>query len=164
MRWLKERINSLYFRIVKERKSAEFIARGWALGVFIGSVIPFGIQIYIALPLSVLLKGSKIGALTGTLISNPVTILFLYPAQCWAGSRLLGRDISWAAISEALKDVLTQQDWSSLSQLSGHLVTSFFAGGLMLAAIATPLAYFFVLHLVRKYRRVRGIPEVHDVP
>ena len=162
MRWLKAKLSELYDKIVKERKSAEFIARGWALGVFVGSVIPFGIQIYIALPLSFLLKGSKIGALTGTLISNPLTILFLYPAQCWMGSRLLGKDISWDAISEALKGVLTQQDWSSLSQLSGDLVTSFFAGGLILAAVATPLAYFIVLHLVRNYRRVRGIPDVRE--
>ena len=162
MHWLKAKLAALYDKIVKERKSAEFIARGWALGVFVGSVIPFGIQIYIALPLSFLLKGSKIGALTGTLISNPLTILFLYPAQCWMGSRLLGKDISWAAISEAMKGVLTHQDWSSLSQLSGHLVTSFFAGGLMLAAVFTPLTYFFVLHLVRNYRRVRGIPDVKE--
>ena len=162
MHWLKAKLSELYDKIVKERKSAEFIARGWALGVFVGSVIPVGIQIYIALPLSFLLKGSKIGALTGTLISNPLTILFLYPAQCWMGSRLLGKDISWDAISEALKGVLTHQDWSSLSQLSGHLVTSFFAGGLMLAAVFTPLAYFIVLHLVRNYRRVRGIPDVKE--
>ncbi len=162
MRWLKEKLSALYDKIVKERKSAEFIARGWALGVFIGSVIPFGIQIYIAIPLSFLLKASKIGALTGTLISNPLTILFLYPAQCWMGSRLLGKDISWEAISDAMRGVVTQQDWSSLSQLSGHLVTSFFAGGLMLAAVCTPLTYFFVLHLVRNYRRVRGIPDVRE--
>ena len=162
MRWLREKFSSLYFKIVKERKSAEFIARGWALGVFIGSVIPFGVQIYIALPLSFLLKGSKIGAVTGTLISNPLTIFFLYPAQCWAGSRLLGKDLSWDAITEALKGVISHQDWSSLSQLSGHLVTSFFAGGLMLAAVTTPIAYFFVLNLVRNYRRVRGIPDVRE--
>ena len=162
MLWIRKKLSALYDKIVKERKSAEFIARGWALGVFVGSVIPFGIQIYIALPLSFLLKGSKIGALTGTLISNPLTILFLYPAQCWMGSRLLGKDISWETISEALKGVLTHQDWSSLSQLSGHLVTSFFAGGLLLAAFSTPLAYFIVLYLVRNYRRVRGIPDVRE--
>lgn len=162
MHWLRARLSSLYYRIVKERKSAEFIARGWAIGVFVGSVIPFGVQIYIALPLSLLLKGSKIGALTGTLISNPLTIFFLYPAQCWVGSRLLGKDISWEAISEAMKGVLTHQDWSSLSQLSGHLVTSFFAGGLILAAVATPITYFTILSLVRNYRRVRGIPDVRE--
>ena len=53
MLWIRKKLSALYDKIVKERKSAEFIARGWALGVFIGSVIPFGIQIYIALPLSV---------------------------------------------------------------------------------------------------------------
>ena len=162
MRWLKAKLASLYEKIVKERRSAEFIARGWALGVFVGSVIPFGVQIYIALPLSSLLKGSKIGAMTGTLISNPLTIPFLYPAQCWVGSRLLGKGISWETVSEAMRDVLTQQDWSSLSRLSGHLVTSFFAGGLIFAAIATALAYFTILSLVRNYRRVRGIPDVRE--
>ena len=67
-----------------------------------------------------------------------------------------------ASVSEALRGVLLQQDWSSLSHLSGHLVTSFFAGGLILAAVATPCAYFFVLHLVRNYRRVRGIPDIRE--
>ena len=162
MRWLKAKLSALYGKIVGERKSAEFIARGWALGVFIGSIIPFGIQIYIALPLSILLKGSKIGAVTGTLVSNPFTILFLYPAQCWAGSRLLGKDLSWDAVSEAMNEVLTHQDWSSLSHLSVHLVVSFFAGGLMLAAVLTPCAYFAVLTLVRNYRRVRGIEDVSE--
>jgi uncharacterized protein (DUF2062 family) len=162
MHWIKARLSSLYDKIVRERKSAEFIARGWSIGVFVGSVIPFGVQIYVALPLSFLLKGSKIGALTGTLISNPLTIFFLYPAQCWAGSRILGKNVSWEAITEAMKDVMTHQDWSSLSHLSGHLVTSFFAGGLMLAAVSTPLAYFGILYLVRHYRRVRGIPDVRE--
>ena len=74
---------------------------------------------------------------------------------CW-------KDLSWEAVSEALRGVLLQQDWSSLSHLSGHLVTSFFAGGLILAAVATPCAYFFVLHLVRNYRRVRGIPDIRE--
>ena len=162
MRWIRERLSSLYAKIVRERKSAEFIARGWSIGVFVGTVIPFGVQIYVALPLSFFLKGSKIGAVTGTLISNPLTILFLYPAQCWAGSRILGKQVSWATITEAMKGVLTQQDWSSLSQLSGHLVTSFFAGGLLFAAFTTPLTYFGILSLVRNYRRVRGIPDVRE--
>ena len=74
MRWIREKFRTLREKIVSEQKSATFIARGWALGVFIGSVIPFGVQIYVALPLSFLLRCSKIGALTGTLITNPLTI------------------------------------------------------------------------------------------
>jgi hypothetical protein len=44
-------------------------------------------------------------------------------------------------------------------ELSGHLIASFFAGGLLLAAVATPVAYFGVLYMVRAYRRRHG---VHD--
>lgn len=159
MRWLKEKAKALREKIVGERKPATFIARGWALGAFVGSVIPFGVQIYVALPLSFLLRCSKVGALTGTLITNPVTILFIYPAQCWAGARVIGKDLSWQAISEAFKSVLEQQDWASLMQLSGDFIASFFVGGFLLAAIATPAMYFGVLSMVRSYRRIRGIPD-----
>ena len=153
MRWIKAKFNALYDKIVKERKSAEFIARGWALGAFVGSVIPFGFQVYIALPLSFLLKCSKIGALTGTLITNPLTIIFIYPAQCWAGSRILGKDISYDAISKAMKGVLEQQNWQALMEMSGDLIMSFFVGGFLLAAIVTPVVYFSVRAMVKGYRR-----------
>ena len=159
MHWIKEKLKALHEKIVSERKPARFIARGWALGVFVGSVIPFGVQIYVALPLSFLLKCSKIGTLTGTLITNPITIFFIYPAQCWVGGRLIGKSLSWQAISEAFKGVLEQQSWSSLMQLSGDLIAAFFVGGFLLAAVATPIAYFGTLSLVRNYRRIRGIPD-----
>jgi len=152
MRWIKAKLSALYDKIVKEEKPAGFIARGWALGVFIGSIIPFGFQIYVSLPLSFLLRCSKVGALTGTLITNPLTIVFLYPAQCWVGSRILGKGLSWEMISGALKGVLARQDWASLMELSGHLIASFFVGGFLLAAVATPVAYFGVLSMVRTYR------------
>lgn len=160
MRWIKDQFSALYDKIVKERRPAEFIARGWALGVFVGSVIPFGFQIYISLPLSFLFRCSKVGALTGTLITNPVTIIFIYPAQCWAGSHLLGRDLSYGVISDALKGVLTKQDWQSLMELSGDLIMSFFVGGFLLAALATPIVYFAVLSMVKTYRRRFGGYEV----
>ena len=160
MRWIRERLSALYDKIVKEQKPAGFIARGWALGVFIGSVIPFGFQIYIALPLSFLLRCSKVGALTGTLITNPVTIIFIYPAQCWVGSRIIGRALSWDAVTRAMNDVLAHQDWATLMKLSGDLIASFFIGGFLLAAIATPIAYFGVLAMVRAYRRRSG-PDVN---
>ena len=156
MRWIKGQFAALYNKIVKEQKPAGFIARGWALGVFIGSVIPFGFQIYISLPLSFLLKCSKVGALTGTLITNPVTIIFIYPAQCWVGSRLIGRALSWEVVTGAMNDVIARQEWSALMKLSGDLIASFFAGGFLLAAVAAPATYFCVFAMVRAYRRRSG--------
>ena len=156
MHWIRAKLLALRENIVKEQMPAGFIARGWALGVFIGCVVPFGFQVYLALPLAFLFRCSKIGALTGTLISNPVTILFLYPAQCWVGSRLLGNGLSWGMITESLDGVLLRQEWSALMELSGHLIASFFAGGLLLAVVAAPVAYYIVHSTVCAYRRRIG--------
>ncbi len=154
MSWIKEKYQSLYYRIVREKASPQFIAKGWAIGMCVGCAIPFGVQICISVPAAFLLKGSKIGATLGTLITNPVSILFIYPAQCWIGSRILGKDLSWGAINNALACVLSEQEWSELARLSGHLVTSFFAGGFLFAAIMTPITYYAVLNMVKGYRLV----------
>ena len=156
MRWIEKWFSGLYDKIVKERKPAAFVARGWALGVCIGSIVPFGFQIYVAIPLSFLFRCSKVGALTGTLITNPVSIIFIYPAQCWVGSRVIGRSRSWDVVTGAMDDVLAHQDWATLMKLSGDLIASFFVGGLLLAAVATPVAYFVVLAVVRSCRRRIG--------
>ena len=100
--------------------------------------------------------GAKVGALTGTLITNPVSIVFIYPAQCWVGSRAIGRSLSWETVTDAMGGVLANQDWAALMKLSGDLIASFFVGGFLLAAVATPIAYFAVLAMVRSYRRRTG--------
>jgi uncharacterized protein (DUF2062 family) len=55
-----------------------------------------------------------------------------------------------------MNDVLAHQDWATLMKLSGDFIASFFIGGFLLAAIATPIAYFAVLSMVRAYRRRTG--------
>lgn len=156
MHWLKRQYQKLYIKVIKERAAPEYIARGWACGMFIGCAIPFGVQLYISIPLSFIIKGSKIGAALGTFITNPITIFFIYPAQCWVGSHLLGKSLSYSYVATTLKEVLAKQDWASLVQLSGHLVASFFVGGLLLAGIMTPITYYGILSLVRKARAKGG--------
>ena len=82
----KRKLICLYAKIVRDDGSPSYIARGWAIGMFIGCVIPMSAQLVISIPLSFVLRGSKIGAALGTFITNPVTVLFIYPAQCWVGN------------------------------------------------------------------------------
>ena len=153
---LKYRLKRLYIRAVREKKPPEYVAKGWALGVFIGCAIPFGVQLYISIPLSFFLKCSKIGATLGTMITNPLTIIFIYPAQCWLGARLLGSSLEYGTIVSSMRQMLAAQDWASLSRLSGSMVTSFFAGGFVFAAVLTPITYYGMLLLVRHYRDERA--------
>ena len=135
-------------KMVRDPLPPESVAAGWALGVFIGCAVPFGLQLVVAIPLAVMMRVSKIGATVGTFITNPVTIIFIYPAQTWIAFKMLfgGREIG-----------AMPSEWSreAVLSLSGPVVMSYFIGGLLLAAVLTPAVYFTVRAIVVKYRRIR---------
>ena len=143
----------LYNRIVREKASPEYIARGWAIGMFYGCLIPFGFQLICSIPTAFLLKGSKIGATFGTLITNHFTIFIIYPVQCLVGNHLIGGNLSYSAINQAMQNVLELQNYSALMELGCNLVISFFVGGALLTLIMTPLTYFAVKKMVITHRQ-----------
>lgn len=138
--------------MVREKMPVNRIAAGWAIGMFYGCVIPFGFQLILSVPTAVFLKASKIGASVGTLITNPVSIWFIYPVQCYVANRLVGGNLTYGAICEAMKKVIEAGDYSTLMSLGGELVFSFFLGGFLLAAVCVPLTYFGVRAMVQRYR------------
>ncbi|MBO7152873.1 MAG: DUF2062 domain-containing protein [Lentisphaeria bacterium] len=146
--WLK-----IYTKMVGENASVEYIARGWAIGMFYGCFIPFGFQLALSVPTSFWLKGSKVGAVLGTLITNPFTIFIIYPVQCYVGNKLIGGSLSYAEVSKAMADVVQKQDYSTLFGLSLDLILSFFTGGALLTVVMTPLTYFAVKYLVEARRK-----------
>jgi len=152
-KWVKYKLIGVYSKIVREKATPEYIAKGWAIGMFYGCLIPFGLQLALSIPTAFIMKGSKIGAVLGTFLTNQITIFFIYPAQCFVGNKIIGGDLSYKAVEEALKDVLKNQDFSTLWNLGGELVAAFFIGGALLTAVMTPLTYVFVKKLVIKYHQ-----------
>ena len=151
-----------YFKITNEKATPEYVARGWAIGMFFGCFIPFGLQLICSVPTSFLLRGSKIGATLGTLITNPVTILFIYPAQCWVGSRIIGKNLSYETISNNMDQVINHtgpwyEAYSVLVAQGMDIVLSFFAGGALLSLIMTPLTYFVILSMIRNYIKMKAL-------
>lgn len=146
---LKDNWRALRQKMIHEQASPEYIARGWALGMFCGCFIPFGFQLYISIPVSFLIKGSKIGATLGTLITNPVTILFIYPFQCWFGAKLIGGNLDYCVLKEKISAV---DSFQALYNLGSEIFFAFFAGAAVITLICTPLTYFGVRNIVRKAR------------
>ena len=157
MSWISRQWQRLREKILREQATPEFIARGWAIGMFYGCAIPFGFQLILSIPTAVILKGSKIGATVATFVTNHFSIFIIYPVQCWLGNRLLGGDISYGAISHALSDVVKEQSWDSLARIGGDLVAAFFVGGLLFAVIFTPVTYFAVRTFVRRNRARKAV-------
>ena len=150
-----------YYRLIRRKMvrdplPPEDVAAGWALGMFVGCSVPFGLQLIVSVPLAMMMRVSKVGATVGTFITNPLTIWIIYPAQTMAMGWLLGRDFSWEYILKAMRGVAKNSDWKTLLSLSGDVVVCFILGGLALAAVLTPITYFTVRTLVRKYRSRRS--------
>ena len=154
--WFKKKWRKFYLKIVREKASPEYIARGWSIGMFFGCLIPIGGQLVCSIPTAFLLKGSKIGAVLGTFITNQVTVFFIYPVQCYAGARLIGLDLSYGDVKEKLKDIVDASSFSEFvdatKSLAGDLTVAFFVGGAIMAIVLTPITYVVVKRMVIGYR------------
>ena len=147
MQSLRSYWHALKAKMVKDPLPPEDVAAGWALGMFVGCAVPFGLQLIVSVPLALMMRVSKIGATLGTLITNPVTIFIIYPAQTWAGNRLLfGGSLTF----QRLMDM--EWTWHSVRRLGAEAMVSFFLGGLALGMIFSPITYFLVRRLVLRYR------------
>ena len=143
-------LNRFRRKVVREKLPAENIAAGWALGMFIGCSVPFGLQLVIALPLAMMMRVSKLGATLGTFITNPVTIFFIYPAQTFVMNRLLfGGTLTFSRLMEV------KWTWRAVRRLGAEVMASFFLGGFALAIILTPVTYFAIKALVTGFRARR---------
>ena len=147
MQSLRSYWHALKATMVKDPLPPEDVAAGWALGMFVGCAVPFGLQLIVSVPLALMMRVSKIGATLGTLITNPVTIFIIYPAQTWAVNRLLfGGSLTF----QRLMDM--EWTWHSVRRLGAEAMVSFFLGGLALGMIFSPITYFLVRRLVLRYR------------
>ena len=134
-------------KMVGDPLPPEDVAAGWALGMFVGCAIPFGLQLVVSIPLAIMMRVSKIGATVGTLITNPVTICFIYPAQTWVMYNVLFGH-------REMGELPTEWTRQSVMALSGPVIISFFLGGIMLALVLSPLTYFIVKRVVVRHRKL----------
>ncbi len=146
-----ECFRSIREKMVKDPLPPEAVAGGWALGVFVGFAIPFGFQLVVSVPLALMMRVSKVGATIGTFVTNPMTILVIYPVQMWAVDALLfGGSLSLSNL------VGMDWSWEAVRKLGVDAMLSFFIGGIALALLTSPITYFFVRSVVVEHRRRVG--------
>jgi uncharacterized protein (DUF2062 family) len=77
-------------RLMRLQDSPHRIARGLALGLFLGMTPTFGVQMVLALLMAILLRENKLAAVIGVWVTNPVTAPFIYGLEYETGRILLG--------------------------------------------------------------------------
>lgn len=153
----KKSLYKLYLKIVKAEGSPESIARGVAVGLTVGFVLPVGFQTLPALVLAFLLKANKVLSWTFTCVSNPASMFILYPFQCWVGSYLIFKPLSLKTFSSRFSVLSEASSWAekfrALGELGLDVMVPFFAGGIFFAVISAPAGYVISRKLVLAYLR-----------
>ena len=147
-------VKLMVVRFVRLRGLPEEIAKGVALGIFIGMTPTFGVQMAIALFFAYLLRENRLAAILGVWVTNPVTAPFIYAIEYEMGRLLLNLERVHLPSEFTLK-AYTELGWNVLSPL--------WVGGLFAGLILGTLSYFLTLRLVPvvKNWRVPRWPRRH---
>jgi uncharacterized protein (DUF2062 family) len=154
----------LKLKLIREKGSGYFVAMGAVVGLMVGMIIPMGGQTLIALFLAWMLKVSKTAACTFTFISNPWSVIFIYPFQIWFGGLFSGIKISQQTITNFIKagneiDFLAF-DFSSmgefLKQEGTGILINFVIGGAILGLIISLIAYPLLIQFLNRHQKKRA--------
>jgi uncharacterized protein (DUF2062 family) len=140
-----------YLKLMRHPGTPESTGRGIAIGLFTAFVIPVG-HMLAAFLLAIPARGARGAAVIATWIINPLTLPFIWPAQCYLGSYLIGRPLSYALIKRLISNVINEPSLQTARALSGELILSFFAGGLLLGTLTALPGYFLTARMVRRHR------------
>lgn len=106
-------------------------ARGLAIGVFIGCLPIFGLQMLVSLGLASTMRGNRFLAMAGTWISNPITNLPLFWLSYQLGALLMGPGPAGLNLKDLNPNNLAGLGWAFSSRL---VLGSMLVGGLLAAA------------------------------
>ncbi|MGH7219033.1 MAG: DUF2062 domain-containing protein [Nitrospiraceae bacterium] len=148
---------SLLKQVLHLRESPQRTALAFAIGVFIAFSPVYGLHTVMVLFCTWALGLNFLALMVGAFLNNPWTLVPILGASYWVGALLLGRSDS------------PTFDWHDVSfgaiyaQVMPYAIP-FFLGGFVLsllgAALAYPLAYYFVA----KYRQLHPLDHGEPLP
>ncbi|NIQ94584.1 MAG: DUF2062 domain-containing protein [Desulfuromonadales bacterium] len=133
-------------RFLRLRGTPEEIAKGFALGIFIGMTPTFGIQMALAIFFAFLLRENKLAALIGVWISNPLTAPFIYALEYESGRILLGMDRVRLAM---------QFNFDTFKSLSWEVFLPMWVGSLVFGTLCALICYSITLRLLPSLQGLR---------
>ena len=136
-----------YKRFLKIRGKPREIARGFALGLFVGMTPFFGLHTVIAVPLAALFKWNKISAAISVWFTNAATAPIIYSITYLVGARIIGiqKGFNWTDINS----------FSSVYQLilkTPEIVWAMIVGGVVLGLPLSIAGYYIIFFILKRYQ------------
>ena len=88
--------------IFNSNLSTKQIAINFTVGILIGLIIPMGLQTVAVIVLCALFQFNFVIVVFATLISNPITVIFIYYSAFKIGDIFINSGISWIYINKVL--------------------------------------------------------------
>lgn len=154
-RWLKLH----YYKVVRIDDPPDRIARGVAIGVFMGIFPTFGLGIIVAIIFAYILKANRASAVLGSFIMNPFTIPIF-----WTLSSAVGAVIFWEDRELVMASIKNHQFLNGI----GWAYVVFLVGNIIVSSTSAALAYFITRKWVIKHREKKRMKmlakaEKHDI-
>ena len=138
------KLNLILF--LRLRGTPEEVAKGLALGIFIGMTPTFGLQMVIVLFFAWILKENKIAAIIGVWVTNPITAPFIYAAQYETGRLVLGMD---------RLHFPTEFSFETFTNFGAEIMVPLCLGSLIHAVLWGLLTYALTLRFIPLLRIIR---------
>jgi len=156
LRLMRGRIQTWWQRTMNQPGSADRVARGAALGFFIGWLPLVGVQMGLAFGLCTITRASFIASLPGVWLSNPVTMVPMYFFINRVGAHVVGKAITWQEMENIWRHVSTlgiMQGTRYLFVETASVTLAMLVGGTIIGLINAFIAYPIVVRLVHRYQR-----------
>jgi hypothetical protein len=148
----RKKLRNAYLKLVRQSGTPKSIARGAAIGLFIGLAVPVGFQTPFAIALAFLFRAGKLTAWLFTLVSNPYTVPFIYPVLCYIGSGAMGRHLTFSHINNIFREFYADLSLSAFFELSIEILLPLTIGGIIVGTISAIAGYYAVYGMVLRYQ------------
>lgn len=154
-----------YLKFLRLQGDPRSIARGVAVGIFIGITPTIPLHTILILSFCLLFRASKVaGILASILVSNPFTFFIQYYLSWLVGTAIFPGLLSWQRLQQVM-EVLSagnsgftgfKESMSAISSLGVDAITVLVVGGTLLALPFTALSYYYSLKLFIRLRNKRS--------
>ena len=147
--WLRVYQRRLYLSFRNLKGNPITLARGLALGVFAGCFPFFGLQSIIGVVLATIFRGSKVAAIAGTWISNPLTYIPIYVFNFKVGKLLLG-------VETISSQEINLESISAFMELGSTFAIVLLTGCCVVGLILAPISYVVSLSVFKRLQRKKS--------
>ncbi len=136
-------MNKIKLKLLKLRGDPQRIARGFAIGTFVGMIPLPGFQVLISVTIAALFKWNKLAAGMAVFNTNILTGPFIFFFNYYLGAKILGYDMSKTLTSFELS-------FGSFYHLGSDVFQSLLLGGIISGLVSSVLIYHVLIRFLSK--------------